>query len=152
MPIESIDEQTYKDYVLHLKSTLDNDVSINSYLRDLITTFHFFMNEGYLSHFKMQAIKVDKSHIKTYNENELQLLLKKPNVKKCSFTEYCSELTSITIPDSVTSIGFWAFSDCTGLKKINYCGTYAQWNAIYKGDDWDYNTGNYTITYNYTGE
>ena len=38
MPIEDIDEQTYKDYVLHLKSTLDNDVSINSYLRDLITT------------------------------------------------------------------------------------------------------------------
>ena len=88
MPIEDIDEQTYKDYVLHLKSTLDNDVSINSYLRDLITTLHFFMNEGWLPHFKMQAIKVDKSHIETYNENELQLLLKKPNVKKCSFTEY----------------------------------------------------------------
>ena len=47
MPIEDIDEQTYKDYVLHLKSTLDNDVSINSYLRDLITTLYFFMNEGY---------------------------------------------------------------------------------------------------------
>lgn len=27
MPIEDIDESTYKDYVLHLKSTLDNDVS-----------------------------------------------------------------------------------------------------------------------------
>ena len=88
MPIEDIDEQIYKDYVLHLKSTLDNDVSINSYLRDLITTIHFFMYEGYLPHFKMQAIKVDKSHIETYNDTELQLLLKKPNVKKCSFTEY----------------------------------------------------------------
>ena len=85
MPIEDIDEQTYKDYVLHLKSTLDNDVSINSYLRDLITTFHFFMNEGWLPHFKMQAIKVDKSHIETYSDSELQALLKKPNVKKCSF-------------------------------------------------------------------
>lgn len=90
MPIEDIDEQIYKDYVLHLKSALDNDVSINSYLRDLITTLHFFMNEGWLPHFKMQAIKVDKSHIETYNENELQLLLKKPNIKKCSFTEYQS--------------------------------------------------------------
>ena len=36
MPVDDIDEQIYKDYVLHLKSTLDNDVSINSYLRDLI--------------------------------------------------------------------------------------------------------------------
>ena len=68
MAIEDIDEATYKDYVLHLKSTLRNDVSINSYLRDLITTLHFFMNEGYIPHFKMQAIKVDKSHIETYNE------------------------------------------------------------------------------------
>ena len=88
MPIEDIDEQIYKDYVLYLKSTLNNDVSINSYLRDLITTLHFFMNEGYIPHFKMQAIKVDKSHIETYTDSELQALLKKPNVKKCSFTEY----------------------------------------------------------------
>jgi hypothetical protein len=36
MPIDDIDEQTYKDYVLHLKATLDNNTSINSYLRDLI--------------------------------------------------------------------------------------------------------------------
>ena len=26
--------------------------------------------------------------------------------------EYCSSLTSVTIPQSVTSIGAWAFSDC----------------------------------------
>ena len=62
MPIEDITVNTYKDYVLHLKSTLKNDVSINSYLRDLITTLHFFIDEGYLPHFKMKAIKVDKSH------------------------------------------------------------------------------------------
>jgi integrase/recombinase XerD len=63
MPIEDITENTYKAYVLHLKSTLNNDISINSYLRDLITTLHFFMNDdGYIPHFKMQAIKADKSH------------------------------------------------------------------------------------------
>ena len=27
MPIEDIDEQTYKNYVLHLKSTLDNNIT-----------------------------------------------------------------------------------------------------------------------------
>ena len=87
-PIEEIDEEAYKRYVLHLRSTLNNDVSINSYLRDFITTMHYLMNEGYIQSYKMQAIKVDKSHIETYNEQELQLLLKKPNLKKCSFIEY----------------------------------------------------------------
>jgi hypothetical protein len=31
----------------------------------------------------------------------------------------CTGLTSITIPDSVTSIGSFAFSDCTGLESIH---------------------------------
>ena len=102
MPIEDIDETMYKNYVLHLKSTLDNDVSINSYLRDLITTLHFFMNEGYIPHFKMQAIKVDKNQIETYNEAELKLLLKKPNLKKCSFTEYkCWVMTNFLFSTGV---------------------------------------------------
>lgn len=102
MPIEDIDESTYKDYVLHLQSTLNNDISINSYLRVLITTFHFFINEGYIPHFKMQAIKVDKSHIETYNEQELGLLLKKPNIKKCSFTEYqCWVMTNFLFSTGV---------------------------------------------------
>lgn len=87
-PIEEIDEDAYKRYVLYLRSALNNDVSINSYLRDFITTMHYLMNEGYIQSYKMQAIKVDKSHIETYNEQELQLLLKKPNIKKCSFIEY----------------------------------------------------------------
>ena len=80
-PIEEIDEDAYKRYVLHLRSTLNNDVSINSYLRDFITTMHYLMNEGYVAHYKMQAIKVDKSHIETYNEQELQLLLIKKFLK-----------------------------------------------------------------------
>ena len=31
----------------------------------------------------------------------------------------CSNLTSITIPSSVTSIGGWAFNDCTSLKEVH---------------------------------
>ena len=60
MPVEKIDAEMYKDFVLYLKENLNNDVSVNSYLRDLITTLHFFMNEGYIPHFKMQAIKVPR--------------------------------------------------------------------------------------------
>ena len=32
---------------------------------------------------------------------------------------YCSGLTSVTIPNSVTSIGAWAFADCSGLTSVS---------------------------------
>lgn len=57
----------------------------------------------------------------------------------------CTGLTSITIPNSVTSIGNYAFRYCIRLTSITFNGTKAQWNAITKGSDWNYNTGNYTI-------
>ncbi len=48
----------------------------------------------------------------------------------------CTGLTSVTIPDSVTSIGGYAFADCTGLTIIDFKGTKAQWEAIKKGNAW----------------
>ncbi|MBR5439415.1 MAG: leucine-rich repeat protein [Clostridia bacterium] len=65
---------------------------------------------------------------------------------------YCESLTSITIGNGVTSIGDYAFYYCTSLTSIKYGGTQSQWQAIIKGYDWNYYTGSYTITYNYTGE
>ena len=90
MPVEEMTKTKYNDYVAHLMKTLNNDVSVNAYLRDMITTLHFLMNEGYLERFKMQAIKVDKTAVETYTEEELAKLLKKPDVKKCGFAEYQS--------------------------------------------------------------
>ena len=57
----------------------------------------------------------------------------------------CSGLTSVTIPDSVTSIGIEAFYKCSGLTTINFQGTKAQWRAIEKANDWDSNTGTFTV-------
>lgn len=42
----------------------------------------------------------------------------------------CSGLTSITIPNSVTSIGASAFRGCAWLDKIYYQGTAEDWNKI----------------------
>ena len=88
--LEEFSQKEYNDYVCYLRKTIQNDVSINSYLRDFITTFHFLMKEGYVEPFKMQAIKVDKTAVETYSEKELEKLLKKPDLKKCGFAEYQS--------------------------------------------------------------
>lgn len=52
--------------------------------------------------------------------------------------EYCNGMVSITIPNSVTSIGEKAFLSCVRLTSITYTGTMEQWNAIRKGNLWDY--------------
>ncbi len=62
------------------------------------------------------------------------------------------EIISVFIPNSVTSIGVESFFGCSRLGDIYYGGTQEEWNAMPKGGAWDFNTGNYTITYNYTGE
>ena len=63
----------------------------------------------------------------------------------------CSNLTSVVISDSVTTIAWAAFAGCSSLTSIKYCGSSSQWNAISKSYNWDYNSGNYTVTYNYQG-
>lgn len=40
------------------------------------------MDYHYISYFKMQAIKVDNSPVETYSDEELKILLEKPNIKK----------------------------------------------------------------------
>lgn len=58
----------------------------------------------------------------------------------------CTNLTSITIPKSVTTLGDSAFNGCTALKNINYAGTMDEWRAVSKGSGWNTNLGNGTYT------
>lgn len=88
MPIEEFTADSYNQYVIFLKSNLTNDISVNAYLRDLITTLHFLMANGYMREFSMRAIKTDKPAKETYTDEELKTLLQKPNINKCSYTEY----------------------------------------------------------------
>lgn len=90
MCVAEFSKSMYNEYVLYLREVLQNDISINSYLRDLITTLHFLMREGYVESFEMRSIKTDKNPIETYTDYELQRLLQKPNIKRCRFTEYQS--------------------------------------------------------------
>ena len=89
-----------------------------------------------------------------YNCSSLTSVVIPDGVTTIDFRTFysCDSLTSVVIPDSVTSIGFGAFSGCSGLTSIKYHGTQTKWGKINKDFEWDFNTGNYTITYNYTGE
>lgn len=80
---------TYYDYIEHLQTNKQaNTTTINSYLRGLRTIIYFFMEEGYTKQFKMHLLKSQKQIKETYTDDELEKLLKKPDLKKCNFTEY----------------------------------------------------------------
>ena len=60
----------------------------------------------------------------------------------------CTSLKSITIPDSVTSIGEYAFDYCTSLTDVYYTGSVAEWNKI-NIDRYNSCLTDATIHYNY---
>ena len=97
------------------------------------------------------------SHIIVWDDNHCNHLRHveiKNGINEISWScfEDCINLESVIIPFTVTEIGYDAFRNCKNLKNIFFEGNEADWNAIKKGDDWDYNTGNYNITYCYLTE
>lgn len=77
------------DYVLFLKSNTNfNSVSINTRLRGIRVIIYYFQRINYVKEFKIGLLKAEKKIKQTYSDAELTLLLKKPDIKKCSFSEY----------------------------------------------------------------
>lgn len=89
--IKDITQETFDGFKRALRANeAINDMSLYTYSRDLKTLLRFFMKQGWLPRMELQLAKVDKTPTETYTDDELAILLKKPNVKKCNFTEYKS--------------------------------------------------------------
>lgn len=87
--VADIDKETIEDFIIQLRENpLLNDMSLYTYARDFKTLMYFFMKKEYIPDFKIKIPKVDKQPIETYTDRELRVLLKKPNLKHCGFTEY----------------------------------------------------------------
>jgi len=89
LKLENINKKLVESYIIYLKK--DNnlaDVTINTNLRGIRAILYYFMDENYIERFKIKLIKADTSQKETYIENELKILLKKPDIKKCTFVKY----------------------------------------------------------------
>lgn len=62
--------------------------SINTYLIDLRAFFNYLADEEIIKRFKISLLRDDEKVKETYTDTELEKLLKKPNLKKASFSEY----------------------------------------------------------------
>ena len=90
-PCSVITKETFYCYIEYLEANTNaNSVTINTYLRGIRALFYYFMQEGYTKPFKVTLPKQQKTIKETYSEADLERLLKKPDMKKCTFSEYRS--------------------------------------------------------------
>lgn len=87
--LDEITSETIENYTLYLKSdTTANDVTIASYMRAVRAIFYYLMKMGYMHSFPITIPKSIKKVKETYTDEELKILLRKPNINQCTFTEY----------------------------------------------------------------
>jgi integrase/recombinase XerD len=88
-PFKDITSKTIDEFILFCKTEMnENDVTINTNIRTIRTVCYYFMKLGYMQEFKISEIKADREIIDTYTDSEIKLLIKKPDIKKCSYIEY----------------------------------------------------------------
>lgn len=88
--ISEVTSKTVDSFILDLRSDNHNcnEITTNSYLRGVRAFLYYCMDMDYLPQFKIHIPKVDKKLKETYTDTELKVLLKKPDLKTCSFSEY----------------------------------------------------------------
>ena len=87
--LSEIRSSTIDDYILWLRqNTNGNDITINSYLRTVRAFLYYCMDSKYVQTFKIKLIKAEKKIKETYTEDELMVLLKKPDIDNCSFSVF----------------------------------------------------------------
>lgn len=87
--IKDITKDMVDNFIINCQNKLDiKDITINTYLRALKTILYYFMKLGYMEKFHITLVKYDKPVIETYTDQEVKILLKKPNKSKCTFVEF----------------------------------------------------------------
>lgn len=85
--ISQITKDTTENYILWLENRCSNAATINNYLRAAKAFIYYAIGQGYTQPFKISLIKEDKA-IQIYTDDEIQKLIKKPDLRHCYFGEY----------------------------------------------------------------
>ena len=121
--LSDINSSVVNQIILDWRNKGIENVTLNSYVTDLRRFINFWIEQGYIIPFKISSPKVTKTRKDTYSDDELQKLLKKPNLNKCSFNEY----TTYIIENILVSTGLRA----TSLINIKVCDVDLNQGVIY---------------------
>ena len=88
VPLANLIETLMEDYILYLREKGISSVTLNTYVRGMKTIANYLIEKGLLKPFEIIIPKAETTVKEVYTETELNKLLKKPDVKKCSFSQY----------------------------------------------------------------
>lgn len=87
--LEELEQKDIDDYIFWLQEKEIKDSTINIHLKGLKTIIRFFVSKGWIdSSIKVSLIKANIEDVEAYTDDEIEVLLKKPNMKQCTFAEY----------------------------------------------------------------
>lgn len=86
--LSDINPQTVMEFVEYSRGQGLKPVSINTSLRHMKAIFNYWADQNYIQPVKVKLMKVEEEIKDTYTEAEIAKLLKKPDIKNCSFTEF----------------------------------------------------------------
>ena len=87
VPIENITGSELNGMIASMRDSELAANTISSYVR-VLKVFLSWCNEESITRLNMKPYKGEETIKETYTDNELQKLLKKPDMKKCRFSEY----------------------------------------------------------------
>lgn len=63
-------------------------IKINTRLSGIRTFLYWCMERGHMSSFKINLLRQEEIIKNTFNDEEIVILLRKTDIKKCLFTDY----------------------------------------------------------------
>lgn len=88
-PLNDINKNMIEDYICYLReNTAMSNVSISIWLQRLKAVLNYLHNNGYMNKIAFPVIRCEKKVKEVYTDDELKLLLEKPKLSLCNFTEY----------------------------------------------------------------
>lgn len=87
--ISDLTQDDINNYILWLKNKNTKDTTINVYLKAFKPIIKYFKSKKWIDeNIKIELIKTDVQEIEPYTDEEIEILTKKPNMKKITFAEY----------------------------------------------------------------
>lgn len=88
-PLTEVTKDTVDDYTLYLKGKdTVTDTTVNTALRMVRAFLYFCMERGWMPRFTISQIRAAQPVKEPYTNDELAKLLKKPDLKSCTFARY----------------------------------------------------------------